>query len=73
MEKMAYYACLWRAVAQKVNSVFFNKLFDIIINKKKQQITKNEENLFLEKAKVPVVTLNKDLDFRSLALMLMPP
>ena len=39
---MAYYACLWRA--QILNGDFF-KLFYIIINKMKQQITKISENI----------------------------
>ena len=45
------------------------KLFYIIINKMKQQITKNEENLFFgeKNAQVSVVTLDKGLHFRSIA------
>ena len=55
---MAYNACLWRTVDQILNGEFFEKLFYIIINKMKQQITENEENLFFEK-KIAQVTLTQ--------------
>ena len=47
--KRAHYACLYRAIAQILNGDFFLLLFYIIIHKMKQQITENEENLFLGK------------------------